>query len=554
MRKCILFLVLTAFSFLFPSSLFAEEISNYKTDIVANSDGTMHITETIVYDFGNESRHGIFRTIPHVSKVGDLYRVITLSNFSVLRDNEQEPYAESTINSDTQYKIGNPNRTLTGKHTYELHYIVSNGIGSNYSDHDEIYWNIIGPEWTVPIASSTATIRSDVAPTNTTCYAGSVGSTEKFCTSSIKGSIASFVTTGELPSGDTFSIVASYPVHTFPPSTLQTNQPGELTAADIKHFLIGYGIVWVLLNIVLVFFLIRWYRKTHINPNFGKPAVNFDLPKDDKKRRVTPLEAGIIDNTKLEVNDVIGTIFDLAIRKYLRIENVQDKKFLGIFGGKEDYQLTKLKDPDSHLETYEVTLMNRLFRDGDSVNLSDLKSDFYETFEDMEQDAFRSLVTHKYYHHNPKVQKTLLLLGSIFSFVTLNAILGGVLLWLMAHLNGRLIEGEKLNWQIDGLKIFVKAMDRNFTWHAEQLALVEKMIPYAISLGFIDEFMKQLKLHYPNYQPTWYSGNGNFFVFAGSFNSTFSANITTSAPSSSSGFSSGGFSGGGGGGGGGGSW
>jgi uncharacterized membrane protein len=98
-------------------------------------------------------------------------------------------------------------------------------------------------------------------------------------------------------------------------------------------------------------------------------------------------------------------------------------------------------------------------------------------------------------------------------------------------------------------------MDRNYTWQMEQLYIVEKMIPYAVALGYIDEFMEQLKIIKPDYNPTWYTGyNGSFYLGYAALYSSMNTNVTNIAPSSSSGFSGGGFSGGGGGGGGGGSW
>lgn len=96
-------------------------------------------------------------------------------------------------------------------------------------------------------------------------------------------------------------------------------------------------------------------------------------------------------------------------------------------------------------------------------------------------------------------------------------------------------------------------MDRNYKWQAEKFYTVEQMIPYAMALGYIDEFMQALKILKPDYNPSWYSGSrGSFFLGYSAFYLATSGNITTAAPSSSG--SSGGFSGGGGGGGGGGSW
>jgi hypothetical protein len=47
-----------------------------------------------------------------------------------------------------------PDATITGSHVYKISYTVENGIGSNYQDHDEIYWNATGNEWQVPIENA----------------------------------------------------------------------------------------------------------------------------------------------------------------------------------------------------------------------------------------------------------------------------------------------------------------------------------------------------------------------------------------------------------------
>ena len=132
-------------------------------------------------------------------------------------------------------------------------------------------------------------------------------------------------------------------------------------------------------------------------------------------------------------------------------------------------------------------------------------------------------------------------------------ILGPVLLYLSRKLNGRTTQGDEMDWKLDGLKIFLKATKRYDVWQTKNFVFLESMIPYAMALGVIEDYMKELKLLKPNYSPSWYSGRGNFYMMYPLFNSTASSNVTTSAPSSSSGFS-GGSSGGGGGGGGGGSW
>src|SRR2546423_11664915 len=42
----------------------SESISNYDTRVEVRADGSMRITETIAYDFGDNDKHGVLREIP----------------------------------------------------------------------------------------------------------------------------------------------------------------------------------------------------------------------------------------------------------------------------------------------------------------------------------------------------------------------------------------------------------------------------------------------------------------------------------------------------------
>jgi hypothetical protein len=92
---------------------------------------------------------------------------------------------------------------------------------------------------------------------------------------------------------------------------------------------------------------------------FGPPTVNFDMPEFPKGQRISPAEAGTIDNTKLDKEDIVATIFDLAIRKYIKIEGTEKKTRLGL-GKTQDFTLTKLRETDG-LNAFERTLMTAFF-------------------------------------------------------------------------------------------------------------------------------------------------------------------------------------------------
>ena len=550
MKRLVLILSIAFLFLLSPQRVFAEVIHSFDSSITAYKNGDMEIVETINYDFENLQKHGIFRYIPLYSKVGDLYRVYKITNVKVTRDGYLEKFTQSGNSEETYLKIGDPKKTITGIHTYNIYYKVSNGIGSNFETHDEIYWNITGNDWKVNIEKASATIYAgfETKLTDLICFSGKVGSKTANC--SINGN--QVTSNSLLSSGEGLTIVASFPAGTFPKSILSKSPPKRLADKILGTIFANYHLIFIFFNLFLPILLIYWYRKHKNKKSFGKPAVNFDFPKDEKGERIAPALAGIVDTAKLERDDIVATIFDLAIRKYIKIEEV--KTVRSLLPDSTEQKIIKEKKADDGTEDFEKILLERLFRDGDTVNLSDLKKDFYKTFNKIEDSLFKELIRKGYYIKNPKNQKTGLFILGMFSLFTINIVLAVVFFFLSHKLNGRTALGDEIDFKIDGLKLFLKSMDRNYKWQAEKFYTVEHMIPFAIALGYIDRFLEALKILKPDYDPVWYSGsNAGFYTGIALFSVAASSSITTASPSSS-GAGGGGFSGGGGGGGGGGSW
>lgn len=541
--KKLLFAVLLLLLLVFPKKSFAEVIHSFNTNITAHKDGSMDFSETINYDFEDSSHHGIYRYIPLFTKVGNLYRIIEIKNVSVRRDGSAEPFSINKSNEQIYFKIGNANQTITGDHIYVVFYTVTNGIGSNFSDHDEIYWNLTGNGWSIPIESVVGNVTTDfyAVPSKIICFTGSIGSKEQDC--SVGSDSAK---TSNLNPEEGLTVVAVYPVNTFPKSILSKNPPASSKEKFLN--LQTYFLIWSILNIAIapVFFFKHLIFKKKF---FKKPTVSFEIPIDEQGKRISPALAGTIDNGNLDKDDVSATLFDFAIRKYVKIQ--ETKIVRKLLPDSTKMKIIKLKE-GKDLDSFEKIFFDRLFQEGDSININDLKSDFYLTYSDMKDEAFKILINKNYYTENPEIRKSLLTFVAFISLFTGNIILAAVAYYFLKSAIGRTSLGDEIDYKIDGLKLFLKSMDRNYKWQAENFYTVEQMIPYAIALGFIDKFMEALKIIKPDYKPTWYSGySGNFYVGYAAFYSSMSSSI---APTSSSGAGGGGFSGGGGGGGGGGSW
>jgi hypothetical protein len=537
-----------------PTTSFAESIESFDVSIQLNKDGTFNIVEKILYDFGSNERHGIFRFIPRSNKLDDrLYRNHVYTVQAVKRNDSGEQYSKSFDDDNLSIKIGDPDKTIEGLHQYEIDYKVANGIG-NFDDHDEIYWNVTGNGWNVPIhkATATLTLPENISVTKSQCFTGTSGSTEQNC--QISPDQKSY-STQNLTEYEGLTLVAAFPANSFPKSTLTDRPATSLSRGAEIMLIILYGMTFLVLNAVIPFFLYRWYKNKKKDVRFGPPHVNFDIPFDAKNNRISPALAGTIDTAELEKDDVIATIFDLAIRKHLKISQTTEKQNFLVFNtDKTKYFFEKLSgQAQDSLEPHEEILMDRLFQDGNSVELETLNKDFYKTFADMEKKVYKQLENQGYYSNNPKSGKTMFIIIGIFSLIFGGIVLSILAFYLSKKRTNRTLIGDESDWRIDGLKLFLEKMERNYTWQANQLAIVEQMIPYAMALGYIDKFMEQLKIIMPEYNPTWYSGSTPFYNISPALMSSMNSSFTTTAPSSSSGFS-GGSSGGGGGGGGGGSW
>lgn len=152
-----------------------EAINSFDSSIVVNTDSSINVTETIKYNTSTE-RRGIFRDIKPLSSQN---RKMKISDISVT-DEKGFPYQFETskFNGFIRIKIGDPDQFFTGEKTYVIKYRATDAVGQTESS-DEIYWNVTGSEWPMPIfgASASVTLPSGASSTQSACYFGPEGST-----------------------------------------------------------------------------------------------------------------------------------------------------------------------------------------------------------------------------------------------------------------------------------------------------------------------------------------------------------------------------------------
>ena len=129
-----------------------ESISNFQTDINVRTDGTIHVVETIDYNFRRQQRHGIARKIPLTDAVGTFDKT-SIYNLQVVDENDT-PYVFTVEGIDSSFlsklftsfstqsntaviKIGDERVPVSGQMTYVISYDVKNALGY-FDDRTEI--------------------------------------------------------------------------------------------------------------------------------------------------------------------------------------------------------------------------------------------------------------------------------------------------------------------------------------------------------------------------------------------------------------------------------
>ena len=116
-----------------------EKIDNYWTVAEISNDESTIIREVIDYDFGNESRRGIYRDVPGLLEE----QIISIESPSA--PSMWTIYCGYNCDIDElRIRIGNPNITITGNHRYELSYSLN-----TISDlqNSLVNWNAVGTGW-----------------------------------------------------------------------------------------------------------------------------------------------------------------------------------------------------------------------------------------------------------------------------------------------------------------------------------------------------------------------------------------------------------------------
>ncbi len=543
-------------------------IERFDAAIDISTDGSIVVEETIIPRFTG-AWNGIFRTIPVQYRTPQgLNYTLRLDVEAVTDDEGHElKYEDSRERHYRKLKIWVPG-AVDATRSVKLRYRVPNGLRF-FEEHDELYWNVTGDEWDVPIESASAIVHlpAGVSGVRATAFRGQYGSTER-SEVSVDADGVHVQTDRGLGMREGLTIVVGW-------------NPGVVhrpTAVEKGAQVVYSNLPLVIPPLVLLGMFRLWNRRGR-DPELAPIATQYEPPA-----QMTPAELGTLVDGKPDMRDITASIVDLAVRGYVHIEEMKDEHLFSLFSTKEYlFSLKKERSAWGELKQHERDLLEAMFgSSGADVRLSDLKNKFYKHLPGLRDELYGGLVSGGLYTGRPdRVRLVYIVGGIVLGFVIgsggsslmlrlgmqpVAGIVAGILSGLIVVTFGwfmpsRTTRGTRELEKVLGFREFLSRVEgERLERMVKTPEMFEKYLPFAMALGVEDNWAKTFEGIYTQ-PPSWYTGPGGVGTFRPStftrnlgVMSTAAAKTMSSSPrgSGGSGFSGGSSGGGFGGGGGGG--
>ncbi len=563
------------FPLVFASSLHAaqcERILLFDADIQVLKDGSMEVKEEIsVQSCGMQIKQGIVREFPTIYKDewGTRY-VVDFAIKQVLMNGKSINYHVKKENNGQYMYIGKKGYYLPpGVYTFIIVYTTNRQLGF-FDTHDELYWNVTGNGWRLPIDEVAARVTLpegiDISSIKIDAYTGFFGDKGKDFEGYVaRNGVAKFKTTRAFAPYEGLSIVVGWPKgHMHYPSMLQ-----KIIWFLHDNFVLGIFGLCLLFLFMLFYYTYRQNRKRE----GSQPVIPLFYPPKD----MTPGMVNYFMKMGFKDTALAAEIVNMAVHGWVKIKYVD-----GGFFYRDVYTLIKGSEDGLDNNPMYRAIFDRMFKGGDIFKIGPGNSDTIVRIRAILENNYAQ--TKNLFEPNTYVSVIILVaiglsgfligaLGYEINFIALFVAIVFVVIFFARFLQSYTVQGFAVKREIEGFKLFLSTTEK------ERMKLIgspptktpelyEKYLPYAMALGVEEQWNKQftpiferLKQDGHTYVPIWYVGPGLRGFSSTAFSSHLASNISSAISSSagrpgrSSGFggSSGG-SGGGGGGGGGGGW
>jgi uncharacterized membrane protein YgcG len=405
-----------------------------------------------------------------------------------------------------------------------------------FKGHDELYWNVVGLEWEVPIHDARASVWLPESATGARAllHTGVAGSRDGHGRASIEGSRVHFRTERRLRPREAFTVAVGWHKGVVQePSFLARLQPPSL--ATHWPFLIPFGVFGLL--------LVYWLARSRGAP-MRPITVQYEPPDN-----LTPAEVGALFDNSVDMRDITATIVDLAVRGFLVLQAElpagaaalaprallqRSRSLLRRWlsstegcGADPDYLFIARRERSewARLREHEKRVLAAIFPGKSRQRrLSELGSRFAGKLPAIKKAIVTSLLAHQYYRGRLSVRGRWIAAGLPIGFVLT---LGGEIYseatnaptaaWLFAGpltaaiivtfgflMSSRSEQGVRALEHVLGLRSFLSRVDaERFNRELMSPQKFERLLPYAMALGVEKQWSAMFQSIYQQ-QADWF--------------------------------------------------
>ncbi|MFQ5974815.1 MAG: DUF2207 domain-containing protein [Candidatus Hydrothermarchaeales archaeon] len=351
------------------SPVYARDYSlkSATAEVVIDSDGIVHVTESITYTFIGTYRE-VFRQV-YPPPGG------SIENFEIKCLGQPCKGRVDTISGGYEL-VGVLPQPTPSEIVFVVSYNYYRGL-KVYDDISELHFKLWGEEWEKPLGKMEATIH---LPQGAGVNAKYWLHPKAFAKIDLIEEDIIIVETGRIPSKSWYEIRAAFPRLKNPDSKYVSIQKGsglekilEIERAYNRKQGIAKNIYLLLWLLALVLAAAPFY----IYNKFGRePEIDYhtmyerEAPYKSKPAAVNAILRGRIG--KPDMNAFVATLMDLVYRRYISIKDVKtEKSFLGVFNRTKENIIIKINQKDTtELLDFEKGVLNLLTKHSKDGSLS----------------------------------------------------------------------------------------------------------------------------------------------------------------------------------------
>jgi len=509
-----------------PAQAADDQITAYAAEASLTGDGVLKVKETVDLTAGGDSFARTLAT--RVRSGADEDRTYDIKNVSATVNGQPaENFEDEGIENGRRLSL-----KVAGQSKIVYLYEVGNVV-SDSTEGREVSWPIVQG---YPIGIPKASVSLNVPfATWVTCIAGRVGSSMPCTTSQLAENASLEIEQLGVPAGGrlTFLTGLSGQASVQPNAEFKTRWSlGNAFTVDgstvgLSVLLLGLGV----LGAAALWFL-RGRDAGKTGPGVPERPVldSADGPQFAAPDGIRPGQVGTVVDETADVVDITATLLDLAVRNYLTIVELPHSQF-----GKLDWELRRLNAGGSELLPYEKALLDAVFADGETVQVSTLGTALRSRLNLVREQLYSDVVTQGWFASRPDAVRNrwttagLVLLGAgvlltivlaiatKYGLVGFAVMLAGLALTLVGQVApARTARGAAVLGRVAGLQQYLANETSADLPHSHRLEFASRCLPYAAVLGLTEKWALEIAATDDDDDPDagigWYSGPENWHL------------------------------------------